>query len=62
VLRFIVDQSGRVEREIEVVTSLPMLDQAAIEAVRQWRFSPGRDRDGKAVRVLVSVPLQFTLR
>jgi len=62
VLRFIVDQSGRVEREIEVVTSLPMLDQAAIDAVRQWRFSPGRDRDGKAVRVLVSVPLQFTLR
>lgn len=62
VLRFVVDQSGRVEREIEVVTSLPMLDQAAIEAVRQWRFSPARDRDGNPVRVLVSVPVQFTLR
>jgi len=62
VLRFIVDQSGRVERDIQVVTSLPMLDQAAIYAVRQWRFSPGRDRNGNPVRVLVSVPLQFTLR
>jgi len=62
VLRFIVDQSGRVEREIEVVTSIPMLDQAAINAVRRWRFSPARDRDGNPVRVLVSVPLQFTLQ
>jgi len=62
VLQFVVDQSGRVERKIEVVASLPMLDQAAIDAVRQWRFSPGRDRDGNPVRVLVSVPLQFTLR
>jgi len=62
VLRFIVDQLGRVDWKIQVVTSIPMLDQAAIDAVRQWRFSPGRDRNGNPVRVLVSVPLQFTLQ
>jgi protein TonB len=62
VLRFVVDQSGRVEREIEVVSSLPMFDQASIDAVRQWRFSPGRDRIGNPVRVLVTVPVKFTLR
>ena len=62
VLRFIVDQSGMVEGDIQVVSSIPMLDQAAIYAVRQWRFSPGRDRNGNPVRVLVSVPMQFTLR
>ena len=62
VLRFIVDQSGRVERDIQVVTSIPMLDQAATDAVRQWRFSPGRDRNGNPVPVLVSVPVQFTLQ
>jgi periplasmic protein TonB len=62
VLRFVVDQSGRVERDIEVIASLPMLDQAAIDAVRQWRFSPGRDREGNPVRVLVSIPIQFSLR
>jgi protein TonB len=62
VLQFIVDQWGRVERDIRVVTSLPMLDQAAIEAVRQWRFSPARDRNGNPVRVIVSVPLEFTLQ
>ncbi len=62
VVQFIVDQSGRVERDIQVLTSLPMLDEAAIEAVRQWRFSPARDRFGNPVRVLVSVPLQFSLQ
>jgi len=39
-----------------------MLDQAAIDALRRWRFSPGRDREGSAVRVLLEVPLRFTLR
>jgi len=62
VLRFVVDQSGGVEPDVQVVTSLPMLDQAAIDAVRRWRFSPARDRDGNPVRVQVNVPLQFTLR
>ena len=32
------------------------------EALRQWRFEPGRDRDGKTVRVLVDVPIRFQLR
>lgn len=62
VLRFVVDQFGRVERDIQVIDSFPMFDQAAIDAVRQWRFSPARDRNGNAVRVVISVPLQFTLR
>jgi protein TonB len=62
VLRFVVDRSGGVEPDIKVVSSLPMLDQAAIDAVRRWRFSPARDREGNPVRVQVSVPLQFTLR
>ena len=62
VLRFVVDQSGRVEPDIKILSSIPMLDEAAIEAVRQWRFAPARDRNGSPVRVLVSVPLQFSLR
>jgi TonB family protein len=62
VLQFVVDQFGRVERDIQVIDSFPMFDQAAIDAVRQWRFSPARDRNGNAVRVVISVPLQFNLR
>ena len=37
------------------------LDQRAVEAVRQWRFSPAR-RYGTPVDVLVEVAVEFTLR
>jgi TonB family protein len=37
------------------------LDQKAIEAVRKWRFDPGR-RDGKPVATLVIVEVNFALR
>jgi hypothetical protein len=35
-------------------------DQAAFDAVRQWRFSPGL-KGGKPVKVRMSVPIVFTL-
>jgi TonB family protein len=62
VLRAIVDQHGAVERNIVVVESIPLLDAAAIEALRQWRFEPGRDANHRPVRVLIEVPLRFRLR
>lgn len=37
------------------------LDQRAIEAVRQWRFSPAR-RHGTPVDVMVEVAVEFVLR
>ena len=62
VLRAIVDRHGAVERDIVVVVSVPLLDQAAIDALRQWRFEPGRDASNRAVRVVIEVPLRFRLR
>jgi TonB family protein len=50
--------------QINVTRSLDRtfgLDQKAIEAVKQWRFAPGR-RFGKPVPVLVTIELTFTLR
>ncbi|MDR3406262.1 MAG: TonB family protein [Chthoniobacter sp.] len=35
-----------------------MLDRAALEAVRSWRFSPGR-QDGRAIPATVEVPIRF---
>jgi TonB family protein len=37
------------------------LDQAAIEALEQWRFRPGT-KDGNAVDVHVHVEMTFTLK
>jgi periplasmic protein TonB len=62
VLRAVVDRTGHVEPAITVVESVPTFDGAAIEALRQWRFAPGRDHDGRLVRVLVDVPIRFQLR
>jgi len=62
VLDAILDPNGRVEPEIAVVHSIPLLDAAAIAALRQWRFRPARDRNGTALRVTLRVPVRFVLR
>lgn len=38
-----------------------ILDRTALEAVRSWRFDPGR-RNGRPVAMLVDVPVRFTLK
>jgi protein TonB len=39
----------------------PDLDQAAIEAVKKWRFEPAR-RGTQAVAVWVTLPVRFELK
>ena len=46
--------------EVTVQKSVPELDAAAVDAVRQWEFEPGK-RDGIAVSVVVDVEITFTL-
>ncbi|MBI3783109.1 MAG: energy transducer TonB [Deltaproteobacteria bacterium] len=63
VIEATIDRNGSVEGErLRVVESIPPLDPAALRAVRSWRFRPGRDRDGEAVRVALRVPIRFQLR
>jgi TonB family protein len=62
-LRGIVERDGTVSG-IEVIKSLDAtygLDQAAIDAFKQWRFQPGTI-DGNPVRVLINMEMTFTLR
>jgi len=60
-LYIIVAEDGSVRFQ-RVAQSLGYgLDQKAIEAVRQWRFIPGK-LDGRAVPVIVSVQVSFSLR
>jgi protein TonB len=61
VLEAILDHQGKIEDEIKVLQSVPLLDEAAIQAVRQWRFKPARDQHGRAVRVILEVPIRFVL-
>jgi periplasmic protein TonB len=61
-LRVVVDRDGHVEEAVTVVRSTPPFDTAAIDAVRRWRFEPGRDEGGRQVRVLLEVPIRFQLR
>ena len=51
---------GRVTNA-RVLRSVPLLDQAALGAVRQWEFSPTQ-LNGQAVSVLMTVTVTFTLR
>jgi TonB family protein len=58
-----VNTAGEVT-EIKILRSLDStfgLDQEAIKAAKQWRFSPGT-RLGEPVPVVVSIELSFTLR
>ena len=60
VLWLIVGTDGR-PRDISVLQSLGMgLDEKAIEALRHWRFEPGR-KDGIPVAVQVNVEVSFHL-
>jgi protein TonB len=44
-----------------VLRSVPGLDQAAVDAVRQWEFTPTL-LNGVPVAVIMTVTVNFTLR
>ena len=45
--------------DAKVVRSIPMLDQAALDAVRQWEYTPAL-LNGKPVPVVVTATINFT--
>ncbi|MCY3000609.1 MAG: energy transducer TonB [Planctomycetota bacterium] len=55
---FIVDVNGRVEGPIVQKSTDPVFDKAALNAVKQWKFEPGK-RKGQAVRFRMRVPITF---
>ena len=60
-LRVLVDEEGRA-KAVEVNTSSghDMLDQAASEALKKWRFVPAHAA-GKPIETWVKVPIEFQL-
>ncbi|MBU8894617.1 TonB family protein [Corallococcus sp. M34] len=62
-VRVIIGTDGKVEPEhTRVMRSVAGLDEAAVAAVSQWRFSPALGREGRPVRVIVDIPMNFTLK
>ena len=53
-------EEGKV-KDVIVLRSIPLLDQAAIDAVRQWVYEP-MIIDGKAVPVVFTVTVRFQLK
>jgi len=59
ILRAIINRDGRIEN-LQVLSGHPMLVQAAIDAVRQWRYRPYLLND-QAVEVETQITVNFTL-
>jgi protein TonB len=60
VLEALIDEQGRVDG-VRVLTSVPLLDAAAVDAVRAWRYTPTL-LNGVPVSVLMTVSVSFTLQ
>jgi protein TonB len=60
ILETLIDESGQVIWT-QVLRSIPMLDQAAREAVQQWQFTPTL-LNGEPVPVIMTVTGNFTLQ
>jgi TonB family protein len=60
IIEAIIDPTGKVS-EARVVRSIPMLDQAATDAVRQWEFTPTL-LNGTPVPVIMTVTVNFAMQ
>ena len=60
ILEATISESGTVEN-LRVLRSHPLLERAAIEAVRQWRYTPTR-LNGVPVPVIMTVTVNFVLQ
>ncbi len=55
-----INAEGSVE-STKVLRSIPLLDQAALDAVKQWRFTPTL-LNGTPVAVIMTMTVNFTLQ
>ena len=58
VIEATIGADGKVA-DTKVLRSVPLLDQAALDAVQQWEYQPST-QDGKPVPVVMTVTVNFT--
>jgi len=59
IIEAVIDREGNVA-DAKVLRSIAMLDQAAVDAVRQWQFAPTL-LNGVPVPIIMTVTVNFTL-
>lgn len=59
ILEAVIGEDGEV-RDVRLLRSIPLLDQAAIDAVRRWEFTPTL-LNGERVPIVMTVTVRFTL-
>ena len=60
ILEATIGTDGKV-KDVKVLRSIPLLDQAAIDAVRQWEYTPTM-LNNVPVPVIMTVTVNFTLQ
>jgi TonB family protein len=60
ILEAVIDAQGNVEA-VRVLRSIPLLDRAAVDAVKQWTFTPTL-LNGVPVPIVMTVTVNFELR
>ena len=60
ILEALISASGGVQ-EVRLLRSVPLLDSAAIDAVRRWRSTPTM-LNGEAIPIVMTVTVTFSLR
>jgi protein TonB len=59
-VKVLINTKGDVEK-VELVKGHPMLNDAAMEAAKKWKFTPGKQRD-RFVKVWMNIPIDFKLK
>jgi protein TonB len=60
ILETVIDESGNVT-SARVLRGHPLLNQAALDAVQRWKFTPARLND-ETIPVVMTVTVQFKLQ
>jgi protein TonB len=60
ILQATISTEGKVE-SVKILSSIPLLDQAAIEAVRQWIYKP-MEVNKKPKKTILTVTVRFALK
>lgn len=56
----VIDENGEVISSKVTKSSNPGFEKSALDAISRWKFKPAK-KDGKAVKVKVTIPFRFNL-